>query len=84
MPTPSKFEAVVPLCGRERHVQSSTFEAGNLNVPVDGKDISEDSGLALVLVDKEQRQAKNIQPDDVQQGRMLSIQKFCLIFKLLL
>ena len=70
MPTPSKFEAVGPLCGPETHVQSSTFESSDLNVNIDGKNISDDDGMTLVLLDKENSQLKTIQPNDMQQGRV--------------
>ena len=62
MPTPSKFEAVVPFCGNEERIQANTFEAGDLCV-FSSKDVSDDSGMALVLVDREKLQTKSIQPD---------------------
>ena len=75
MPTPSTFEAVGPLRGPEMHVQSNTFQPSDLNVNIDGKDISDDGGMALVLLDKENSQVKSIQPNDMQQGRLSTLIK---------
>ncbi|CAB3981261.1 Hypothetical predicted protein [Paramuricea clavata] len=70
MPTPSKFEAVVPLCGNGEDNENNSFETRD----VFSKDILDDNAMALVLVERDKLQTKTKQPDEAQ-GRLSNLIK---------